>query len=83
DLLTDGGLRAAANTRDVLHTLFQERCRTSGMIVSTRNPKVAQDFCDMALVIDNAELQLFDSVEKALASTQRSRAVARRAAQRG
>jgi capsular polysaccharide transport system ATP-binding protein len=77
-VMNDGGVRAAANPRDVLHALFQERCRTSGMIVSTRNPKFAQEFCEMAMLINNGELQLYDNVEKALTASRRGMAIARR-----
>lgn len=67
-MLSDGGVRAALNPRDILHALFRERLRTSGMIISTRNPNIALEYCDMAMILKDGKLSLYDSVEQALSA---------------
>ena len=77
-ILQEGGVLASQNPRDALTTLVKERLRTSGMILSTRAPKFAAEHCEMALMLKNGELRLYESVQKALTATRRRMLIARR-----
>jgi capsular polysaccharide transport system ATP-binding protein len=78
--LLDDKLRAAAKERPgnshrqdrsaACFALFQERCRTSGMIIPTEDENFAQEHCDMALVLKEGRLRPLASVSQGFALLQ-------------
>jgi len=70
-MLTDDKFRATEtrsgrNQREdrsaACFALFQGRLQTSGMIIPTDDPKFAQEFCDLAMVLQNGVLNLAGNV---------------------
>ena len=51
--------------RDICHAMFAHRIKDSGLILATRQIKKARDFCDIAAVIVDRKLVLFDDMEEA------------------
>jgi capsular polysaccharide transport system ATP-binding protein len=54
--------------------LFEARAKTSGMIIPTQNVEYARDLCDMAMVLQNGALELFEDVDEAFHAVERRRA---------
>ena len=65
-VLADEILPGRANDQDAPYQLFLKRSRAAGMIIPTRNPSFALEFCQSALVLENGRLLYFDRVERAL-----------------
>ena len=54
------------STPPVVRSLFEMRARTCGIIVPTRDFQFVRAYCDMALVLHNGRLSLYDDVDFAL-----------------
>lgn len=68
--LAGGG---AGELKRVADALFEERLRTSGIIVATRDAEVASRYCEMALVVHGDRIALFDDVPRALSALRRAK----------
>jgi capsular polysaccharide transport system ATP-binding protein len=51
--------------------LFEARAKTSGMIMPTQNVEYARSLCDMAMVLQNGTLELFEDVDEAFHAVRR------------
>lgn len=61
--------------------LFEARAKTSGMIIPTRDVEYAREVCDLALVLQNGTLELFNDVNEGFGAVDQRRS--RRLRQRG
>ncbi|RMD48710.1 MAG: ABC transporter ATP-binding protein [Alphaproteobacteria bacterium] len=57
---------AAFKTKSRL--VFLERMRESGAIVVTHSPKMVRQLCDVAAVLENGKLTIYDDIEEAIAA---------------
>lgn len=58
------------SNEDISRDMFEARSRTAGMIIPTRSPKFAREYCDMGLVLQDGQLQLYDRIEEALVASE-------------
>jgi capsular polysaccharide transport system ATP-binding protein len=58
--------------RDAANALIEDRGKSSGIILNTRDLRIAERQCDMALVLLDKSLVLFDTVQAAKAHLQRT-----------
>ena len=79
-LLTDDALGRPGETRQgrrrgagAAQLLFEARAKTSGMIIPTQNVEYAREICDMALVLQNGTLTLFEDIDEAFSTVQHER----------
>ncbi len=87
-LLADDSLARSLATREKrrrnaipAQLLFEARAKTSGMIIPTQNVEYARNLCDMAMVLQNGTLELFEDVDEAFHAVRRRRG--RRQGRRG
>jgi capsular polysaccharide transport system ATP-binding protein len=68
-------------TRDLWRTLYEARTAQGGAILATRQPRVAEAYCDCALVLRrNAQPVFFDTIGEAVALFEEENGAARKAA---
>lgn len=60
----------------IANALFEERARTSGIILAERNTKIASQYCEMALVVQGNQMVLFDDMDRAAAALKQAKASA-------
>ncbi len=61
----------AAEFQQTSLNLFQARARSSGTIVLTRNLRFAATYCDMAMLLNSGQIQIFEKVDVAFAEFKR------------
>jgi capsular polysaccharide transport system ATP-binding protein len=49
-----------------LYNMFLERVKSAGFIMVAKNPEMAKRHCDMALVLHQRQLHLFDDLDRAV-----------------
>jgi capsular polysaccharide transport system ATP-binding protein len=52
-----------ADFREMCHSMFAHRTKESGMLLATRHVRKALDYCDMAAVILDRKILLFDDLQ--------------------
>jgi capsular polysaccharide transport system ATP-binding protein len=57
-----------ADVRDLCARLFDARTREAGAIIATRQPRIAEQFCDCGVVLMGDGAVFFDSISDALAA---------------
>jgi capsular polysaccharide transport system ATP-binding protein len=60
----------SAEFKEICHAMFAHRAKESGLLLATRQPKKARDYCDMGAVILGGKIVLFDDVEDAITAYQ-------------
>jgi capsular polysaccharide transport system ATP-binding protein len=66
-VLRDGIKTGNRELRLVTNRLLRARAMASGVIVPTRNPRFAKEFCDMAIVVKAARMLVVSDIEQAFA----------------
>jgi capsular polysaccharide transport system ATP-binding protein len=56
-----------------LYNMFLERTKSAGFVMVARNPELARRHCDMALVLHQRQLHLFDDLDRAAMLTHKAR----------
>jgi capsular polysaccharide transport system ATP-binding protein len=72
-LLESEPQRVPNDCREISYALFQARMRTAGMVISTRDPQFAREFCEVGLVLKQGRLRLYSDIESAIANSKRSK----------
>jgi capsular polysaccharide transport system ATP-binding protein len=66
-LLQHDVMRGRKVHRDVPYDLFAARSRIAGMLIPTQSLSFAREFCDMAILIDGAQLYSYEDVQEGIA----------------
>ena len=67
---------AVPGTRELWEQLYAARTRDSGAIIATRQPKVAEQFCDCALLVGCGSAVYYDDLKEGLDAFAEQRATA-------
>jgi len=70
---------AVTGTRELWEQLYAARTRESGAILATRQPKVAEQFCDCILLMNRDGVVYYDDLKEGLAAFAEQRAAAQAA----
>ncbi|KAK6020024.1 hypothetical protein OSTOST_14327 [Ostertagia ostertagi] len=65
-LIDQSVARGDSDMRAISATLFKARMQTSGAIITTRQVETARQYCDMAAVLHNGRLTLFEDLERGI-----------------
>jgi capsular polysaccharide transport system ATP-binding protein len=76
-VLHDAPDKGKVAPNDLCRSLFEARIEKSGVITAVRKPVQALHYCDMALVLNGGQLQLFDDVKAAIATVETAAKAAR------